>query len=228
MLPPLIVAECLQRGIGMIAVTDHNASANAAAVQAAAQDSGLTVLPGMEVQTRESVHILCLFDTLEQINAWQQIVDDALPKKHNRSSYFGDQLVVDAKGDFIGREEKGLINSTNLFIDEVWAKVNDLGGLAIPAHVNRSVNGLIPILGNVPENIRFSALEISRHLAPEMASKIFPMINGYSLLQGGDAHRLDDLLGANEFTFESPCIAEMKRAFASVDGRCVKILAPYG
>ncbi len=228
MLPPLIVAECLQRGIGLIAVTDHNASANTAAVQAAAQGTNLTVLPGMELQTREDVHVLCLFDTLDQVNAWQQIVDSAMPKRQSRSNYFGDQLVVDSNGDFIGRVERLLITSTSLSIDEVWAKVNDLGGLAIPAHVNRSINGLIPMLGKIPENIPFAALEISRNLSPTMALQMFPMIDGFPLLQGGDAHRLDDLLGANEFTIEHPCLAEIKKALHNEDGRSVKLLLPYG
>ena len=36
--------------------------------------AGLTVWPGMEVETREEVHLICLFDTLEQDLAWQEVV----------------------------------------------------------------------------------------------------------------------------------------------------------
>ena len=53
MIPPLIVRQALARGLNLIAVTDHNAAANCAAVMQAAQDTGLAVLPGMEVQTAE-------------------------------------------------------------------------------------------------------------------------------------------------------------------------------
>ncbi len=71
MIPPLIVDEAIRRGIQWIAITDHNATANISAVQKAADGSGLTVLPGMELQTREEVHVLCLFDRLEQAEMLQ-------------------------------------------------------------------------------------------------------------------------------------------------------------
>jgi predicted metal-dependent phosphoesterase TrpH len=73
MQPPLIIAEAVQQGIQILAITDHNASANIPAVIQAAQGSSITVFPGMEVQTLEEVHCLCLFDTLEQIQAWQKL-----------------------------------------------------------------------------------------------------------------------------------------------------------
>ncbi len=225
MLPHLIVAECLDRGIGLIAITDHNSSANCAAVQAAARGSTLTVLPGMEVQSREDVHALCLFDTLDQVDAWQAVIDQALPDKLNRSDYFGDQLVVDENGDFINREDRLLIVSTCLSIEEIWDKVNSLGGLVIPAHVNRTTNGLIPILGKIPDSIPFIALEISRHLHPSIAIKSFPALGSIPLIQGGDAHRLEDILGANLFTFESPCVAEIQRTFRCEGNRSVRILS---
>ena len=75
MIPPLIVHRALQAGLALIAVTDHNSAENVAAVIEAAEGTGLTVLPGMEVQTREEVHLTCLFDSLEQvmaiINIWK-------------------------------------------------------------------------------------------------------------------------------------------------------------
>ncbi len=225
MLPHLIVAESLDRGIGLIAITDHNSSANCAAVQMAARGTSLTVLPGMEVQSREDVHALCLFDSLEQIDAWQAEIDQSLPDKHNRSDYFGDQLVVNENGDFLHREDRLLIVSTCLSLEEIWDKVNSLGGLVIPAHVNRATNGLIPILGKIPENIPFIALEISRHLHPSTAILSFPALGSYALVQGGDAHRLEDILGANSFTIESPCLAEIRRAFQGEGNRSARILS---
>ena len=80
MIPPLIVQAALEHHIDIIAITDHNASANVLAVQKAADGIGLTVLPGMEIQTHEDVHLLCLFASLMDLEAWQHKVDSSLPE----------------------------------------------------------------------------------------------------------------------------------------------------
>jgi PHP family Zn ribbon phosphoesterase len=212
MIPPLIVQEALARGINLIAIVDHNACANVAAVQQAAAGTGLVVLPGMEAQTREEVHVLCLFDTLETALAWEAELRAALPVLENDAEHFGDQFVVDAAGDFVRRETQLLLTSAQLSIDEVCARVDRLGGLAIPAHVDRPAFGLLTNLGLVPPDLHLAALEVSRHLHPLDAKKKFPQLKSHTLLQGGDAHRLDELLGANVFKLEAPTVAEIKLA----------------
>ncbi len=59
----------------------------------------------MELQTREEVHVLCLFDSLDQVSQWQQTVDGLLPSIENQPDHFGEQFVVDETGDFIRRED---------------------------------------------------------------------------------------------------------------------------
>jgi len=113
----------VERAIDVIAITDHNHSANIAAVQQAAQGSHLTVLPGMELQTKEEVHILCLFDTLDQVYALQQVVDAHMPGIKNNPEFFGEQFVVDASGDFIRREEQLLLISCDLTMKEAFELV---------------------------------------------------------------------------------------------------------
>ena len=137
MIPPLIVQTAIERGINLLAITDHNASANIEAVQQAARGTALIVLPGMELQTREEVHLLCLFDTLEQSAAWQAIVDEHLPPLENDIEHFGEQFVVDETGEFIRRESRLLLTSAAMSLEDAIGRVNAIGGLAIPAHVNR-------------------------------------------------------------------------------------------
>jgi PHP family Zn ribbon phosphoesterase len=223
MIPPLIVEECELRGINLIAITDHNSSANIASVQKAAQGHQLTVLPGMELQTIEEVHSLCLFDTLEQITEFQKIVSVTLPSIKNDPDHFGEQFVVDETGDFIRREEQMLIISSSLTLHRAWQIVQDLGGLFIPAHVNRKAFGLLENLGFVPLDIPIQCVEISRHLKADQAALQFPQIAGYPLLKGGDAHRLDELAGMNEFLLAEPSIREILLAIEGKDGRTVNI-----
>lgn len=219
MIPPLIVQAALERGIHLIAVTDHNASANVAAVQRAAIGTALHVLPGMEVQTQEEVHLLCLFDTLGQLAAWQTCVDQALPPLRNNPAYFGEQFVVDETGDFIRREEQLLLTSAGLSLTAAFHQVTALGGLAIPAHVDRKANGLLAVLGFVPLDLPFAALEISRRLTPQQARLAYAQLQAYPLVQSGDVHRLDEYLGANEFRLQAPTIAELRHALQGTAGR---------
>jgi len=209
MIPPLIVREAGARGINLIAITDHNACANVAAVQQAAAEADLVVMPGLEVQTREEVHVLCLFDTLPQALACEADVRAALPPLENQAEYFGDQFVVDASGDFVRRETQLLLTSAHFSIDEICAMVERLGGITIPAHIDRKAFGLIGNLGLVPPDLPIAALEVSRHLHPFEAPKQYPQLRGYPLVQGGDAHRLEEMLGANVFRLEAPTVAEI-------------------
>ncbi|HEX2993746.1 MAG TPA: PHP domain-containing protein [Anaerolineales bacterium] len=222
MIPPLIVQEALEQGIDLIAITDHNASANIEAVQLAAAGTELTVLPGIELQTREEVHSLCLFDTLDQINALQTWVDGRLPPLMNNIEYFGEQFVVDQTGDFIRREERLLLASADISLEEACLKVNELGGLFIPAHVNRKAYGLLEVLGLVPPDLQVAALEISRHINPPGAARKFPQIAGYPLIQNGDVHRLEEFLGSTELTMEHPVIEEISLALRGIAGRAAK------
>ncbi len=219
MIPPLIVRTALDNGLNLIAITDHNAGENVEAVMKAAQGEDLTVLPGMELQTEEEVHSICLFDSLDQLAELQELVETKLPDIENNVEFFGEQFIVDETGDFIRRKNRLLITSTSLSIEEAFHAVTDLGGLFIPAHVNRQAFGLIYHLGFVPPDLDLAAVEISRHISPEEAIKTYPQLANYTLIQSGDVHFLADFLGVNQFELEKPSIAELKMAFSGENGR---------
>lgn len=223
MIPPLIVQEAVERGINLIAITDHNSTANVQAVQKAARNYDLTVIPGMELQTREEVHLLCLFDTVAQMESWQALVDAYLPPLENNIEFFGEQFVVDETGEFIRRETQLLLTSANLPLEEAVAQVIKLDGLPIPAHVNRQAYSLIANLGFVPPELPFPALEISRHLTPAEARQKFPQLKDYPLIQNGDVHYLADFLGVNRFQLAAPTVAEIKLALSDQDGRSLTL-----
>ena len=223
MIPPLIVQKALEKNIDLIAITDHNASANVGAVQKAAQGTRLIVLPGMEVQSREEVHLLTLFATLDALQAWQAEVDRSLPELPNQSEFFGEQFVVDETGEFLRGEPRLLLTSTRFSIDEIFDRVKALGGIVIPAHVDRFSYGLFPTLGLISESWNLLALEISPHSTPDKAAKTFPATRNYPLIQNGDVHRLDEFLGSTVFTLDTPTLMELQLAFSQIDGRGVRI-----
>ena len=225
MIPPLIVQDALDKGINLIAISDHNASANVAAVIQAAQGTDLTVLPGIEIQTKEEVHVLCLFDSLDQLLTFQACVDTHMPSLINDPQHFGEQFVVDETGEFIRREEQLLLTSTGLSIEDIFRIVNELGGLPIPAHIDRKAYGLIAVLGLLPTDIELEAVEISKNLSSEQAVNVFPGINQLPILINGDAHRLEEIIGSNVFYLKEPTIQEIRMAFRGDDNRSFHTLS---
>ncbi len=219
MIPPLIVRKALECNIDLIAITDHNASENASAVIRAAKGTSLTVLPGMELETKEEVHCLCLFDTLGHLEELQTLVDNTLPDVPNNIDFFGEQFIVDHTGDFIKRKERLLLNSTTLTFEEAYQFINNLAGLFIPAHVTRKGFGLLPHLGFVPTTTKPDALEISRHMSPQKAISMYPELKNYPLIQNGDVHFIDDFLGATTFKVEKPTVQELQLALKHKNGR---------
>lgn len=224
MLPPLIIQAAVENDIQILAITDHNATGNINSVMQAAVGSGITVFPGMELHTKEEIHALCLFDSLDQASKFQIFVDAYLPPHQNSPEFFGIQLVVDESGDLIREDNRLLSTATHLSLSAAEQKVNELGGLFIPAHVNRKAFGLIETLGFVPDDLQVDVLEISSHLNPEQARFRYPQISRFPLIQSGDAHRLDEILGLNQFHMEKASITEIKKAIQGIEGRSLTIL----
>jgi PHP family Zn ribbon phosphoesterase len=219
MIPPLIVRQALGLGLDIIGITDHNSAENVAAVMEAAQGTGLTVLPGMEVQTREEVHLLCLFDTVEQALTMQGRVYNHLPGLRNRPEFFGAQFVVDAEGDFVRYNERLLLTSTSLTVEQVAQRVGELAGLCIPAHIDRPSYSLMANLGFIPEGLDCQALEISRYALPSDIRRTIPGVGDRSLIVSGDAHRLPEMTARTALRIEGATTDELALAFRGREGR---------
>jgi hypothetical protein len=220
MIPPLIVQEALLKGLDIIAVTDHNAVGNAGAVLEAAEGTGLTVLPGMEFQAREEVELLCLFDTLAQAETWQAEVTPQLLPLANDAERFGPQFVVDAEGDFVSEDTRFYQGPSQLALEEAVTRVHALGGLVIPAHIDRPAKGLLGVLGLWPEGLAVDAAELSPNLRPSRARERFPFLPALPLVGGSDAHWLDAIGGVLTIFVldERPSIAALSRALREEDG----------
>lgn len=223
MTPPAIVERAVGVGLHVIAITDHNAAGNAAAVRRAAAGSGLAVLVGMEVETREGVHVLCLFDEMGPLEELQQEVWAHLPTAPNDPALFGEQLLLDERGEMAGSCDRLLLTATGLNLAAVEAQCAAGGGLTIPSHVDRRAYGLLEVLGFLPADLAAPALEVSGRLTEQEARERYPGIAGRPLVWGSDAHCLADI-GKCQTLFEigAASVAELRWAFAGTDGRACR------
>lgn len=224
MTPPAIVRAAVRAGLDLIGITDHNSAANVEAVLAAARGTPLKVLPGMEVQTKEEVHLVCLFAQAGAALAWQETVYRRLPPQENEEAFFGCQLLLDARGRERGREKRLLLTSTDLTVAEVVEEVLARGGLAIPAHVDRPAYSLISALGFVPPGLRVEALEVSQpQNAEKVAGALAPGCR-LSLVTASDAHFLNDVgRCATAFYLRGAALTELRQALRGAGGRKVVI-----
>lgn len=222
MTPHHIVMRAAQYGVDAVAITDHNASANAAAAVEAAKSYGVKVFPGMEVECREEAHIVVLFDTLEQLAAWQKIVDANMSGLKNNAERFGAQFIVDDDDNFIAEEERMLLGPLKMPAAEVIQKVNALGGMAIAAHVDRPSYSLLMQLGFLPSDMGLAAAEISSAGIRELKEqKLKLALGGLNYVTDSDAHMMDSFINGpkNLITVKSLTVAELKLALAAEDGR---------
>ena len=222
MTPHHIVMRAAQYGVDAVAITDHNASANAAAAVEAAKNYGVKVFPGMEVECREEAHIVVLFDTLEQLAAWQKIVDANMSGLKNNAERFGAQFIVDDDDNFIAEEERMLLGPLKLPAAEVIQKVNAMGGMAIAAHVDRPSYSLLMQLGFLPSDMGRAAAEISPAGIRELKEqKLKLALGGLNYVTDSDAHMMDSFINGpkNLITVKSLTVAELKMALAAEEGR---------
>lgn len=223
MIPPLIVERARRLGLGMIAITDHNACFNVEAVMEAAAGRGLHVFAGMELQTAEEVHLLCLFDTLAQCLSWQEEIFERLPPLLNQEEFFGPQFVVDARGGWIRTEDRLLAASAEIPLEEAISRVHRLGGLAVPAHVDRPSFSVLSNLGFLPRSLNADALEVTPQFFPLEGFSKWPQMKEYTLIVDGDAHRLSEMKNRTLFQIQRPALEEISLALRGDGGRKVTV-----
>ncbi len=194
MTPNNIVNMAVMKGLDAIALTDHNSGANLEAVSICARNHGLVFIPGMELESCEEVHLVCLLPNLKSAMKLHDIVYDSLPAIRNRKDIFGSQYFMDDKDRIIGEEERLLITASSLTADEVFSLVRGLGGAVIPAHVDRPSYSMLSNLGLIPEVLGIKHLEISKNCDESAFRATHPELDGYRLIRSSDAHYLGDIL----------------------------------
>ena len=200
MTPNNIVNMAKIKGLDMIAVADHNSARHLPVISRVAQEVGVALLPAIELNTREEVHMLAYFESVEAAVDFSEEIYEYLPKVKNRASLFGRQALMDEDDEIIGEEERLLINALSLSIDDLAFMLKDRKALAVPAHINRGSNGILQALGFVPPTEPFSALEVSVGLP--LPHKGLPSLPH---LHSSDAHYLENMLEATEFLTLDSC-----------------------
>jgi len=218
--PRNIVDRAKFQGLDVIAITDHNTAKNVQVVMRLGEKGGIKVIPGMEVQSREEIHLLTLFPDWPAAASWAEEVFRSLPEMNNDPLIFGDQPIVDEDGNILEFESRLLLNSLRLSAEEIIRLVAGKGGLTIPSHFDRGSFSLLSQLGFIPPNMPLEALEVSRSRIsyPEGVWRDGPRT--LPLIASSDAHRPEEIgSGRTIFLMAEAALDELRLAFRNQEGR---------
>lgn len=191
MTPNNIVNMAKLVGLDAIAVTDHNTAGNVRAVCAAGQKLGLTVLPGMELETSEEVHIVLLFPDCGAAEACGAYVSDKRFRIANKVEIYGHQYLADASDEIVGEESDLLLTATSIGVYDAQRVAERYGGIAVPAHIDKPANGILAILGAIDDDMGFGTVEVSPRCGEALKREMTE--RGYRVIVDSDSHYLDTL-----------------------------------
>jgi PHP family Zn ribbon phosphoesterase len=234
MLPRSIVRIAWERDLKMIAICDHNSAANVSAVaEAAERETGgaLKVIPGIEVTTREEVHVLGLFPALNSALAVSDCVLDSLLQRKSAEQALNPagkdpdcrQWILDAEDRQTGTEQRILAAASRYSLAETVDLIRRNGGIAVAAHVDRRAFSVLGQLGFFPEAPRFSAAEISSAGAARGRVDEFRQ-HGLPLISSSDSHFLEDIASScTAFVVAEPSFTELVLAIQGIGSRRCQI-----
>ena len=181
--------------LDIMALTDHNTCRNCPAFYKTAEANGIVPVAGMELTTAEDIHLVCLFEELEDAMRFDEAIKNRRMLIKNRVDIFGEQKILDENDEVIGIEEYLLSNATDITVDEAPALVNEYGGICYPAHIDREANGIIATLGIFPDIPYFPCAELHDGDKKAEYETRFPIISGKPVVVSSDAHYLWDISG---------------------------------
>jgi len=223
MSPKKITQQSLDVGLDVIAICDHNTAENAGAVMKEGEKHGLWVIPGIEICSKEEVHILALFDALDNTLAMQDYVYANLAGE-NKPEVFGYQVVANEHDEVIGENPRLLIGATQLGLYEIVEKTHSLGGINLFSHVDRTAYGIIGQLGFIPPDLNIDGVEVSYRVSLDKVRDEVPGIGKLPSITASDAHFLNDIGKVwTVFVMAKPTINEIRRALLGKNGRRIVV-----
>ena len=201
MTPNNIAGMASLAGLNIVALTDHNSARNCPAFFAAAKRYGIIPIAGMELTTAEEIHVVCLFEELDDALRFNDMVDGHVIDIKNRPDIFGNQFVMDGNDQVVSVIDRLLITATDISIDCVPQLVKEYNGICFPAHIDRETNGIISVLGTFPEELEFIWAEFHDVDKKDEYIDKYAALKNKRFVVGSDAHYLEQIQD-KQFSFE--------------------------
>jgi len=206
--PEQIVEAALASGLDTIAITDHNSVEGINEIRQVAREKGLSIFPGIELSTKGG-HVIALFEPDTVVESLQLFLD-----------HIG--IAREGWGDAITLPNEGM--------EKIIQRIDEWGGLAIAAHIERWPSGFLETNESRRTKTRIhaskylSALEITvaqnRSLWNEGQARGYP--KQYACIQSSDAHALVEIGRRPVYIqMETVCLECLREAFLNHETRII-------
>ncbi len=220
MSPARIIQEAKSKNLDIIGITDHNSTLHANVMIELGKKEGITVFPGVEVNTREEIHCLAFFENAENTKKFQEYLERNMPEIKNIPERFGAQLIVNENEEILKEVENLLIAGLSVSIEEVETEVHRLNGIFIPAHVDRQMNGIYAQIGFIPDDLKIDAFEVSATVKLSDLLEKRKELNNKVLITNSDAHYTNQIGQAcTEYYMNEPTFSEWVKTLNSEGNR---------
>ena len=206
--PNNIAGMAMLCGLNVVALTDHNSCKNCPAFFEAAKKHGIISIAGMELTTSEDIHLVCLFEKLEDAMRFDDYVSNHRIKLKNKPDIFGRQTVLDEEDKLVCEIDDLLINASDISIEDSYGLVRSFNGICYPAHIDRESNGIISVLGTLPEDNPFDYYELRDGCRTDEFASLYGISTDRFIISS-DAHYLTDMRDAEAyFEIDEKCCSD--------------------
>ncbi len=194
MSPNNIVQMAKLHQLQLISVCDHNSSLQQALISKIAKKHHIDYWFGIEICSKEDVHILAYFKKLEHIQNLQSVINTYMTKIENKSDIFGHQIIYDENDRRIDEVKVLLLSALNLSLEECIYLIHKNRGKAVLAHIYGRENGVIQQLGFIPQDIYIDGVEVTKTEDIKRFEEEYPQYANLPIFMNSDAHRLSDII----------------------------------
>ncbi|MDK2950534.1 MAG: 3,5-nucleoside bisphosphate phosphatase [Kosmotogales bacterium] len=216
MTPKLISEKLVELGIDLISITDHNTTGNVRVFSEVVSKKGIRVIPGIEVQTLEDVHILGYFPSVDAAESYSKWLYKKIPDFEIDPEKFGYQLYINDEDNYIATEDKWLGQSAEINIDEAIDSIHDFGGFFAFSHVNRKM-GIIYQLGFI--NIVNNDQRIITEVNFKKDLKSLEFYDNLKKIKSSDAHSIQTLKVPMKISMKKRTFEDLRNCLLNDEGK---------
>ncbi len=193
MSPQLILEQAVWKELNLISITDHNTTQHSILACKLSKNMPIRVIPGVELTSREEVHLLAYFSNIEALLKMEKEIDNYLPGKKNNSKVFGNQLYYDLNGEIIGIDDTLRQVALNIGLDNLVDFIHNIEGIVIPAHIDKNRFSLLNQLGFLDQEADYDAVEASKFKWRKGKFQLGNTWDGFPVIAGSDSHGVEDI-----------------------------------